>query len=247
MRKLPINSCLSLFVTLLLMAGSSHAQVVATVANLSGVLTVRHADGKTKLLAVKSQIEQGDTLITENNTFARLKFTDASEIVLRPGTEVRVDKFSFDQNKPEGDSLIINMIKGGMRSVSGLIGKRNRDVVQYVTPTATIGIRGTTWDAYQVEPGTGSKDAAAEKSDQQREPGLYVSVVDGKIVMSNAAGASNFTAGQFGFVPNAASLPVILPTNPGIKFSPPPAFTSAKSGVSKQSDKSAAASDCAVR
>ena len=234
--------------TLLALIQHAEAQVVASVANLSGVLTVRHANGSTKLLAVKSPVEQGDTLITEANTYARLKFADASEIVLRPASEVRVDKFSFDQNKPEGDSLIINMIKGGMRSVSGLIGKRNREVVQYVTPTATIGIRGTIWDAYQVVAGSSGDAPGTEGNGKQIDPGLYVSVVDGKIAMSNAGGSADFTAGQFGFVKSATTTPVILSANPGIPFAPPPAFRSATTATSSSGgDKGAASSDCAVR
>lgn len=229
----------------LAMAGGAQAQVVASVSNLSGVLTARHADGKTILLSVKSEVEQGDTLITESNTFARLKFIDASEIVLRPGSEVRVDKFSFAQDKPESDGLVISMIKGSMRAVSGLLGKRNHAAVQYVTPTATIGIRGTIWDAYQIEPGKaeGSTDTKAK----QLESGLYVSVVDGSIFMRNAAGSADYAIGQFGFAKDMNSAPVVLPANPGLTLVLPPAFAAGTDGRNQGSDKDGANANCAVK
>jgi len=57
-------------------------------------------------------------------------------------------------------------------------------------------------------------------------PGLYVQVLDGAINVSNSGGSQNFTAGQFGFTPGVQQPPVILPTNPGIQFTPPPSFSS---------------------
>ncbi|RKP47874.1 S-layer homology domain-containing protein [Cohnella endophytica] len=54
-------------------------------------------------------------------------------------------------------------------------------------------------------------------------PGLYVQVLDGLINVTSGA-PTNFAAGQFGFTPNFTTPPVILPSNPGIKFTPPPVF-----------------------
>jgi hypothetical protein len=59
-----------------------------------------------------------------------------------------------------------------------------------------------------------------------RSPGLYVQVLDGMINVSNGGGTQNFTAGQFGFTPSFQQPPVILPTNPGLQFTPPPSFSS---------------------
>jgi hypothetical protein len=59
-----------------------------------------------------------------------------------------------------------------------------------------------------------------------RSPGLYVQVLDGAIHLTNGGGTQNFTAGQFGFTPGFQQPPVVLPTNPGMQFTPPPSFTS---------------------
>jgi hypothetical protein len=80
-----------------------------------------------------------------------------------------------------------------------------------------------------------------------RAPGLYVQVLDGMIHLTNGGGTQNFTAGQFGFTPSFQQPPIILPTNPGIQFTPPPAFSSttgsqAGTGGSKPGDV-----DCQVR
>lgn len=56
--------------------------------------------------------------------------------------------------------------------------------------------------------------------------GLYVHVIDGTINLANGGGSLNFAAGQFGYTPSFVQPPVVLPANPGILFTPPPAFTS---------------------
>ena len=116
---------------------------VATVTHLSGTLTVKRSDGSTRFLSVKSNISEGDTVVTAQGTYARMKFADGAETVLRPDSQMKVDAYKYEDKKPEGDNVLLSLIKGGMRSVTGLLGKRNRDKVQIATPTATIGIRGT--------------------------------------------------------------------------------------------------------
>ncbi|GMK40607.1 hypothetical protein PCCS19_36630 [Paenibacillus sp. CCS19] len=58
-------------------------------------------------------------------------------------------------------------------------------------------------------------------------PGLYVQVIDGTIVLTNSGGSqTTFSSGQFGFTPSVTVPPIVVPTNPGIQFTPPPIFNS---------------------
>jgi len=138
--------------TLLCSASVTWAAVAGTVTQLSGPLLDRKADGAVKILSIKSEVESGDTLVTEKNTYALVKFIDNSEITLKPGTTFKIDNFAFDADKPGGDSASFNLVKGGLRSVTGLLGKRNKEKFEMKTPSATIGIRGTTFIAEWVEP-----------------------------------------------------------------------------------------------
>jgi hypothetical protein len=132
--------------TLLLAAAFAWAgQVAGTVVHLSGPLMARKADGTVKVLALKSEVESGDTLVSEKNTYAQLRFIDNSEITLRPGTTFKIEDFAYDAGKPESDSAVFSLVKGGLRSITGLLGKRNKEKFSMKTPSATIGIRGTTF------------------------------------------------------------------------------------------------------
>ena len=83
--------------------------------------------------------------------------------------------------------------------------------------------------------------------DGVRAPGLYVQVIDGAINLSNAGGSQNFAAGQFGFTPSIKQPPIVIPTNPGIQFTPPPAFSSTTGSQSSSNSGKSAAVDCVVR
>jgi hypothetical protein len=225
-------SARALLCAVLLLAGGAAwaGQVVGVVEHLNGPLMDRKADGTVKVLAPKSEVESGDTLVTEKNTYAQIRFIDHGEITLRPGTTFKIDNFAYDADKPEGDSAAFSLIKGGLRSITGLLGKRNKEKFSLKTPTATIGIRGTTFIAQWVEPlpiAPGQPPVAAV---DVPAPGLHVAVLEGMIVVTNAGGATNFPAGQFGFVPNAQQPAVVLPRNPGLQFSPPPVFGNGTGG-----------------
>ena len=194
------------------------ANQAGQVTHLSGVLTAKRADGSAKLFSVKSEVQEGDTLTTEQDTYARIKFTDGSEVVMRPGSQLKVASYSFDAAKPDTDNVFLSMLKGGLRSVTGLIGKRNRNAVSVATATATIGIRGTHFGALMC-----ANDCAgiATTTGKPPENGLHLDVTDGAIVVKNQAGEQVITSGQFGFVRAATTPPVIVPPQQGVPVTMP--------------------------
>ena len=215
---------------------------VGQVTHLSGTLTAKRADGSVKLFSVKSDVQEGDTLSTEQETYARVKFADGGEVVLRPGSQLKVAAYSFDQAKPQSDNILLNMLKGGLRAVTGLVGKRNRDAVSVATTTATIGIRGTHFGALICQNDCGGVPTVSGKPP---ENGLHLDVADGAIVVRNAAGQQVITSGQFGFVQNANTPPVIVPPSQGIQVTMPTSISQNQSsgrGVGKAKE-----NECAVQ
>ncbi len=202
---------------------------VGKVTHLSGPLLAKKADGTTRVLSISSAVEQGDTLVTEKKTYARIKFTDNSEVNMRPGTQLRVAQYNFDPAKPTEDKAVYNLARGGMRAVTGLIGKRgDQDSYKLMTETAVAGVRGT---IYEVKICNGNCGSAPN--------GLYLFVLEGIINVSNAAGTQNVNAGQYVFVQSFGSVPQILPGNPGIDFTLPASIADAPKpgeGEAKKND-----------
>ncbi|MFA5915311.1 MAG: FecR family protein [Burkholderiales bacterium] len=236
----PSLKCLA-FVVLGLISGVALGNT-GTVAQLSGTLSVVKPDGSVRILSQKSEVVSGDTVNTQKDSYAQIKFSDGGSITLKPNTSVKIQDFHFKQEEPQKDSFIFGLVKGGLRAVTGLVGKRgNQDAYSLGTATATIGIRGTSYGADDCIttpcPKPGSND--------NLEPSVYVSVTDGEIVATNNAGSQNFLAGQFGAISDRNSRPRFLSTDPGLQFTPPATFIqSIMTGAAVNAGKS---QECVVR
>ena len=198
------------------------------VSQLAGTLTVRKPDGSVRILSQKSQILSGDTLNTQKDSYAQIKFADGAQITLKPNTSVKIERFNFVESEPKNDGFLYSLVKGGLRAVTGLVGKRgDPEAYKLGTETATIGIRGTSFGADDC---TGS--SAGEGPCKGLEPAVYVSVTDGEIVATNGGGSVSFLAGQFGMIDSRERRPRFLSTDPGLQFTPPASFIASISGSS---------------
>jgi hypothetical protein len=193
----------------------------ATVQNVSGTLFVQRSDGSVRVLGEKSQVAQGDVISTERDSYALLRFTDGGQMTMRPNSQVRIDSYNFSDKQPERDGIALSLLKGAVRSVTGLIGKRgNRDAYKMTTSTATVGIRGTTFTAHDVPAGAPSGSPP---------PGVYVTVADGSVALLAGGSEALVAAGQTGYSSNSNLPPSLVPPPPALpQFTPPPSFGSSK-------------------
>lgn len=139
-----MKAILWLFLTVMY-AGSLQAEEAAgNIGNMSGALVAQRPDGTIRVLAPKSEVRAGDTLATSKDGYAQVNLKDGAKVTLRPDSNLRIDAYHFSRDAPKDDSAIFSLIKGGFRSLTGLISKRgNPDAYRVHTPNATIGVRGT--------------------------------------------------------------------------------------------------------
>jgi hypothetical protein len=206
---------------------AAHAATAGQITHLSGTLSAKKPDGTSKLLSVKSDVAEGDTLTTEKETYARIKFVDGGEVVLRPGTQLKIESYAYNAAKPESDNIVLSMFKGGLRAVTGLIGKRNREKVSFATETATIGIRGSHWGQLLCQNDCGSVPTT---SGTPPPNGLHVDVTNGAITLSNGAGSIQINAGQFAFVAGPGTPPGIVPPGQGVSVTMPSSISQNRGG-----------------
>ncbi len=164
-----------------------------------------------KLIPVKKDavVEVGDAIVTGNTSNAQVKFNDGAIIALRPNTEFKVNEYKFN-GKPDGtEKADVSLTKGGVRAVTGAIGRSNRDNLKVNAAVATIGIRGTGFNIVFCDA------SCIDKSPQSKE-GLYAGVFEGKIVVANKGGtSSDMGVNRFAYVANenSAPQPLIAPPN----------------------------------
>ena len=92
---------------------------------------------------------EGDRLTTADNALAVIKLNDGTKMTLRPGTELVLSQFSYSANNanPSLNAMVLQLLRGGLRAITGLINKTSPNAARIQTSTATIGIRGTDFDA----------------------------------------------------------------------------------------------------
>lgn len=135
------------------------AETAATVEVTDGTVFVSRASGKRSIVAQGTVLQVGDTISTEKDSYARLRFTDGGQLAVRPSSSLLISNYHFKEFAPQRDALAMRLLKGGIRNLTGLIGKRgDRNSYRLDTMNGTIGIRGTDFIARICE-----SDCAEEK------------------------------------------------------------------------------------
>ena len=186
---------------------------VGTVTQISGTLSAKRGDGSVRILSQKSEVRSGDTLSTERDSYSQIRFSDGGQITMKPNTTVELTDYHFSAEKPQESSFIVSLLRGGVRTITGLVGTNNPDGYRLKTETSTVGIRGTTYGV----------DDCINTPCRDLPDAIYVTVSDGEIVVRNDSGEAFYKAGQFGII-ERGKRPLFLSTDPGLAVTPPASF-----------------------
>lgn len=184
-----------------------HAQSAGRVLVAVGdVSALRHE----RAIALRSgdEVFTGDTLQVGEASNMQVRFSDEGVVALRPNTVFRIDDYTF-ANQADQDSSIFSLLKGGMRTITGVIGKLSRGNYAVKAPTATIGVRGTNFTVVVCDNSCFSSDGS------QAPNGVYGVVTDGQIASSNKAGTMVFGKNESFYIATLNDLPRILLAPPG--------------------------------
>lgn len=181
------------------------ASTAGSVTNLYGRASAMSANGDIRNLSKNSKIHSNETITTTDHTHVRIKLKDESYIMLRPNSRFVIENFRFQKN--DKDRGFFTLLKGGFRTVSGLI--RNKLKYRYRTTVATIGIRGTGFmvrmcnaDCFDIDP--------------VPPDGLFLEVTDKTVVLTNGAGSFTYNAGQFVYIAGGNTPAVTLSNRPNV-------------------------------
>jgi hypothetical protein len=177
------------FVVLAMLSQLAFAAPAGSVTFKVGEATITHAD-KTVVQADKNaELNAGDTIETKDGRL-QLALIDGGKVSLQPNTIYKINKYEFASGKEDGSEYgFTELIKGGLRTVSGLIGHKNRDRYQLKTAVATIGIRGT------------------EFTVNFNDNNLLMTTNHGSVDVCNAGGCLNAVTGQSIEVAGAGASP----------------------------------------
>ncbi len=159
---------------------------------LKGTATVTR-NGMTGALKLQDEIFKGDVLQTAKSSTLGVTFTDDTTLNLSASSRVVVDNFVYQEGAKDNAALI-NVTRGTMAFVAAAVAKTGDMKIE--TPTATLGIRGTT-GLVEVPEGAAASSANANNVGVKLYPDA-----DGKVGRIDVRGRDG---AQLGMLTQAAS------------------------------------------
>jgi len=104
---------------------------------------------ETRGLKRRSPVFIEDTVATGVDSGTQLRMIDGGLLTLQHESLFVINNYEFNSSTLEGD-VNLNLVKGGLRALTGAL-KANKDRYQLKTPVASIGVRGTHYEAELVE------------------------------------------------------------------------------------------------
>ena len=202
-------------------AAQPDSKPFAVVWRIDGEIYAEGVNGK-RLLHQGDKVVVGDRVVAGAAAEGVLKTEDAGYIAIRPGAEFTAKQF-VAEGKPT-DTSKIELVKGGLRVITGWIGKVNRQGNTLSTPTAVIGIRGTDHEPFVLP----DEDENATRF----KPGTYDKVNQGGTTLEAVGQSVDIDPGKVGFARSVGKsralltllFPVLLEKIPGFyvpgKFDP---------------------------
>lgn len=172
--------------------------VVARVVDIKGeVSAVNRADkdAKERPLSLGKPLYNSDFLRSEKDSFALLVFPDGEKITLQADSEMDIKQYNYKVSGKK-DRILLRLTTGGLRALTGSIGKNDHEAFALDTPVATIGIRGTGTDSYT--------DGSS----------LDHSTWQGTSFLHNEAGDFDVPEGSSSSTSSSTAIPLVFPTPP---------------------------------
>ena len=169
----------------------------------AGPVTLTRGATTPDALAKGAPVENGDEIRTGPGGQAQVRFTDGSLVAVQQNSQLNVRNYAYG-GEPKSDSFLLDLVQGGLRAITGLIGKRNRDSYKVFTATATVGIRGSAFYVHYNP--DGSISVAAEQE---------------QIEVCTMAGCTGLAAGESVLVVSDSVLPTRTFVRPTLPVPPP--------------------------
>lgn len=173
---------------------------VAKVVEIKGDVFAQNRANKNaqeRKLTMGSGLNPQDFLTSQANSHLVMVFRDGEKVTLHPNSEFDIVKYDFEQPGKK-DQILFKLAAGGMRALTGSIGKKDKSAYALDTPVATIGIRGT-------------DGTTALVSNVEGDPSTVLVTHEGTQSLTTQAGSIDVGANQAGMASSANVPPISIP------------------------------------
>ena len=211
-----------LFSSLFLSTIGQTEESVGTLKFALGLVNIESSSGEKRKAIKGDKLMRNEMVVTGAASIAVIQLNDDSRMTLRPKSAFRVNQFNMSDDSSSQQSAVLNLLRGGLRLLTGLIGKVNPAGYRLNTPVATIGIRGTEFSTRLCDTDCAAEEKKLAGSDAAAKikKGLYVNVDDGGVLLKNFAtdNTLDISQGESGYVADLFSLPVKLSLIPAFQL-----------------------------
>jgi len=178
-----------------------------------GDVRVISRDGAPRAAQREAEFREGESIITGAGALAQLRMFDGALMSVRGDTEIKLERFSYAGEQDRNASFLMSVFKGGLRTITGVIGRQNRERYRITTATVTIGVRGTDFEIVHVPQPIASREVPA---------GTYNRVYEGMTSIQNRAGIALLVSrDQTAFAALQGNVAPVLVPPPAAIFSRP--------------------------
>ncbi len=169
---------------------------VAVVSELSGEARASSFLRAPRSLRAGDEIYLAERVVTAPGSHLRLSAVDDAQLLLRPESDLRIVEYAFREGARDNSSFM-QLVRGGLRAITGRIGRDTPQRYRVATRLVTIGVRGTDYGVRVC--GKGECPVVAGL-DVKAAPGVYVAVLEGEVELRNQATRQRIGRGDYYYV-----------------------------------------------
>lgn len=175
-------------------SSTSQLKQVATATRVTGLAIAIDRNGKESSLKENSPVYEGDRVKTGTGSSLVLNMIDGAEMHLKQDSALRISEYEMKSAFEKGSRSIIDLIKGGLRKITGAIAANPLSVYRFHAGVVTIGVRGTDYVVKLCKDNDCEQSASCSDTDAR----LHVAVLDGVITLEDEEGVQGEMAlGQY--------------------------------------------------
>ncbi len=151
MHRITHSACLLQSMIILLMMftlnSARAAELAGHIIMVKGDVTAQVAGGSRRSLKRRDEIYPSDTIRTSAGSRVQIRFIDNALLALQENSQLSIHAYQQADADGKGETVLMELVEGGFRTLTGSIGKGNKEAYRVDTPVASIGIRGTLYSA----------------------------------------------------------------------------------------------------
>lgn len=115
---------------------------IGKIAALTGDASI-HRNSQVLSASLGMSLLKNDVVQTKANAKLQIIFKDKTIITIGKNSSLDIEEYLYDTNNPKNSKANFSFFKGAFKTVTGTIGKLNKEKFILKTKSSTIGIRGT--------------------------------------------------------------------------------------------------------